>query len=189
MQLKYICLVVLTLILLQSCHEISNELCTTDQTYKTEYSEFEGLDVYNNMDDAIDCSVITQKPLFVIFSSYGYGKETSAQKILKSKRIRRMVSEKFIPAVLYVDDKSKLDEIQVVKRNGEEQLLRTIGNLNTDYQVQKFNNNSQPFLAILDPTGEIVIAEMSYAESQTTYYSLLKNGYNKYHSSKEATTE
>lgn len=171
---------VLALILLTSCLEINNELCTTEQTYTTKYSHFHGLDVYNNIDDAISCSIKSEKPLFVIFSGYAYGRETSAQIIYKNRKIRKIVSDKFIPVVLYVDDGKKLDEIQVVNRNGKERKLRNIGNVNSDYQIQKFKNNSQPFLAILDHTGEIVIDQISYDENQHKYYTMLRNGYKQY---------
>ena len=107
------------LILLTSCHEINNELCTIEQAYYTNYSQFEGLNVYNNIEDAISCSIKLQMPLFIIFSGYGHGRETSAQKIYKNRKIRKIVSKKFIPVVLYVDDRTKLDEIKVVNRNGQ----------------------------------------------------------------------
>lgn len=185
MRLTKFYITVSALILLTSCHEINNELCTTEQTYNTKYSQFKGLDVYNNIDDAISCSTKTQKPLFVIFSGYGYRRETSAQTIFKNRKIRKIVSKKFIPVVLYVDDGKKLDEIQVVNRNGKVHKLRTIGNVNSDYQIRKFKSNNQPLFAILDHNGERIIDQMGYDESQNKYYTMLTNGYKEYQVLKE----
>lgn len=164
-----------------ACGEISNELCTIEKKYKTQYAQFNGIDVYNNIDDAIKCSTKMEKPIFIIFSGFGNRgarKETFVDKLFKNRRIRKLVADNFIPVVLYVDDGTKLQEIKISVRNEKEYKLRTIGNLNSDYQIRKLKNNSQPQLVILEPNGEEIISQMGYSENTSNYFSFLNNGYN-----------
>lgn len=182
MKLPKIFILILLSILLKSCVEINNELCVAPQKFETNYSNFEGIEVYNNIEDAINCSSKSSKPVFVLFAGYGssYSKETFQQKLFKSRRFRKLIADHFIPAVLYVDDRTKLKEIQISVRNGIEHKLRNIGNLNADYQIRKLKKNSQPHLVILDHNGRQVISQMGYNKDSSKYYHFLKDGLKMY---------
>jgi len=166
-----------------ACGEIKNELCADIQSNKTGYSNFEGIEVYTNVENAINCSSKKTKPLFILFSGYGNSgirRETFADKLFSNRRFRRLLADKFIPIVLYVDDDTKLKEMKISNRNGHEYKLRTIGNKNSDYQIRKLKSNSQPQLVILDHRGEKIISQIGYTENSSKYSNFLSDGYAKY---------
>ena len=69
-----------------------------------------------------------------------------------------LLQNEFIVVSLYVDDKkelpSELKETIVTKWAGIEKEIETYGDLWSAFEIETFNNNSQPMYAIIDPMTE-----------------------------------
>ncbi|WP_395044329.1 cytochrome c biogenesis protein CcdA [Flavobacterium sp.] len=82
---------------------------------------------------------------------------------------------------LYGDDKKELpkDEWYISKENGKE--INTVGEKWSEFQIQKFNNNSRPFYVLLNPNNEEELnIPIPYTPNIDEYKAWLKNGISLY---------
>ena len=75
------------------------------------------------------------------------------------KRLR----DDYILIALYVDDKSiKLDESEWITSTYDGKVKKTLGKKYQDFQITRFNQNTQPLYALLDSDGELLVPTRSY---------------------------
>lgn len=82
---------------------------------------------------------------------------------------------------LYGDDKTELPEGKwyISKENGNE--INTVGEKWSEFQIQRFNNNSRPFYVLLNPNDEKKLNEpVPYTPDIEEYKSWLKTGISKF---------
>jgi thiol:disulfide interchange protein DsbD len=97
------------------------------------------------------------KPLFVDFTGYAC---VNCRKMEEHvwPEVLDLLQNEFIVVSLYVDDKqelpSELKETIVTKWAGIEKEIETYGDLWSAFEIETFNNNSQPMYAIIDPMTE-----------------------------------
>jgi thiol:disulfide interchange protein DsbD len=97
------------------------------------------------------------KPLFVDFTGYAC---VNCRKMEEHvwPQVLDLLQNEFIVVSLYVDDKqelpAELKETVVTKWAGIEKEIETYGDLWSAFEIETFNNNSQPMYAIIDPMTE-----------------------------------
>ncbi len=97
------------------------------------------------------------KPLFVDFTGYAC---VNCRKMEEHvwPEVLDLLQNEFIVVSLYVDDKqelpAELKETVVTKWAGIEKEIETYGDLWSAFEIETFNNNSQPMYAIIDPMTE-----------------------------------
>ena len=97
------------------------------------------------------------KPLFVDFTGYAC---VNCRKMEEHvwPEVLDLLQNEFIVVSLYVDDKkelpAELKETIVTKWAGIEKEIETYGDLWSAFEIETFNNNSQPMYAIIDPMTE-----------------------------------
>ena len=97
------------------------------------------------------------KPLFVDFTGYAC---VNCRKMEEHvwPEVLDLLQNEFIVVSLYVDDKKELPadlkETVVTKWAGIEKEIETYGDLWSAFEIETFNNNSQPMYAIIDPMTE-----------------------------------
>lgn len=97
------------------------------------------------------------KPLFVDFTGYAC---VNCRKMEEHvwPEVLDLLQNEFIVVSLYVDDKKELPadmkENIVTKWAGIEKEIETYGDLWSAFEIETFNNNSQPTYAIIDPMTE-----------------------------------
>jgi thiol:disulfide interchange protein len=97
------------------------------------------------------------KPLFVDFTGYAC---VNCRKMEEHvwPQVLDLLQNEFIVVSLYVDDKqelpAELKETIVTKWAGIEKEIETYGDLWSAFEIETFNNNSQPMYAIIDPMTE-----------------------------------
>jgi len=97
------------------------------------------------------------KPLFVDFTGYAC---VNCRKMEEHvwPEVLDLLQNEFIVVSLYVDDKKELPadmkENIVTKWAGIEKEIETYGDLWSAFEIETFNNNSQPAYAIIDPMTE-----------------------------------
>jgi len=70
--------------------------------------------------------------------------------IIESDQITDRLNDNFITIILHVDDRTKLDEVQVIEKDRDQLKLRTYGAKWAHLQITKYQSRRQPFLAIID---------------------------------------
>ena len=100
---------------------------------------------YTNLEEALAESRATGKPVFIAFKSHTCSvcKQMEAT-VLSSPAVMDRLSNDFVIANLYVDDKTPDDE------------FRTLGRRYRDLELQQFGSASQPLYAVVDSEGSTI---------------------------------
>lgn len=100
---------------------------------------------YTNLEEALAESRATGKPVFIAFKSHTCSvcKQMEAT-VLSSPAVMDRLSNDFVIANLYVDDKTPDDE------------FRTLGRRYRDLELQQFGSASQPLYAVVDSKGSTI---------------------------------
>ena len=105
-------------------------------------SGYSTLKSYTNLDEALAESKATGKPVFIAFKSHTCSvcKQMEAT-VLSSAVVMERLSDDFVIANLYVDDKT------------EDAEFRTLGRRYRDLELRQFGSASQPLYAVVDSEG------------------------------------
>ncbi|SNQ42515.1 conserved exported hypothetical protein [Cellulophaga lytica] len=104
--------------------------------------------------DLLNKSIELKKPLLLYFTGYGC---VNARKIehyiLSDSTITEKLKNEFYFVNLYVDDRTALPENENIESKANGKLLKYVGQKHSELQMNKFNNNQQPYFVILDKMG------------------------------------
>jgi thiol:disulfide interchange protein DsbD len=131
----------------------SNALCSAPK-----YEDFltlpHGLKGYFNYEEALQCAREQNKPVLVDFVGHTCSncKKMYAE-VWSDPRVLNLLKEKFIVVALYTDDKTKLPESEWVTSKTDGKVKSTMGKINQDLQITRFNSNALPLYAIVDGEG------------------------------------
>jgi thiol:disulfide interchange protein DsbD len=116
-----------------------------------------GLEGYFDYQEALEASKREGKPIFIDFTGHGCVncREMEAT-VWAEPAVLQRLSEDYILLALYVDDPTTLPEDQWIKAK-DGKTKKTIGKINANFQIERFNNNAQPYYVLLDTEGEMLI--------------------------------
>ena len=108
-------------------------------------SGYSTLKSYTDLDEALAESKATGKPVFIAFKSHTCSvcKQMEAT-VLSSAVVMERLSDDFVIANLYVDDKT------------EDAEFRTLGRRYRDLELRQFGSASQPLYAVVDSEGSTI---------------------------------
>lgn len=130
---------------------------TSNLCKKPLYSDFlklpHGIQAYFEYDEAADCARRQNKPLLLVFTGHGcVNCRKMEENVWTDPRVSQKMQNDFVLCALYTDDRTK-------SADG----THTIGEVNTEIQISKYNINAQPYYVIVDPnTGAMLKTPMSY---------------------------
>lgn len=135
-----------------------------DKKYADLLFGIEGVNGYFDYTQALQCAKDQGKPLFIDFTGHACANCRRMEDNVFSKAdIKKLFNEKYVVVTLYVDDKTQVSEKEWVTSKSDGKVKKTIGDINTDLQVQKFNMNAQPYYVILDPQNESLYKTIAYS--------------------------
>lgn len=95
------------------------------------------------------------KPILIYFNAIGsVNCRQFERKLDASGVLKKMINENFELVILYVDDRTLLDESAWVERAGRP--LKTVGAVNNYIQIDKTQTGSQPKFSIFDQDENLV---------------------------------
>jgi len=143
---------------------------------KTEY--LGGLFYLTSYKEAIKCSKKLNKPMLIFFDGFACINAIQMKDlILMNNRVKPLINNNFIFVKLMVDDRTILKEEDWYKSKYDKQIKKTVGQQNSDFQITKFNNNTQPAFYILSASEEI-IAKTFYDLDEENFIKFLIKGIN-----------
>lgn len=108
-------------------------------------SGYSSLANHTNLDEALRESAATGKPVFVAFKSHTCSVcKVMEATVLSDADVLGVLSEKYVIANLYVDDKTPDSE------------FKTLGRRYRDYEMKTFGSASQPLYAVIDASGNVL---------------------------------
>lgn len=122
------------------------------------------------------------KPILIDFT----GKQCVNCRLMENnvwsdEKVLNILKNEVVLISLYGDDKKELPkgEWYISKENGNE--INTIGEKWSEFQIQRFNNNSRPFYVLLNPNDEKELnVPVPYTPDIKEYTSWLKDGISKF---------
>ena len=113
-----------------------------------------GLEAYYDMDEALAAAKALNKPVMIDFTGWSCANcRKMENEVWSNPDVLKRLKEDFILVSLYVDDKTRLPENEVITKPGGE-VINTIGGKNLDYEIGAFNLNAQPLYKFVDNTGK-----------------------------------
>lgn len=114
----------------------------------------QGLSGYFDFDQGMECAKEQGKPAFVVFKGHACSNcKKMESTVWNDPEVLKLLSENYVVIGLYTDDRIKLpkEEWYVSEQDGKEK--NTLGKKNLDILISKYQTNSIPFHAIIEPDG------------------------------------
>lgn len=119
----------------------------------------------------------TGKPVIIDFSGFGcVNCRKMEAAVWIDANVKKLLEEDYVLISLMVDDAKALPEPMIVKEDGKDVKLRTIGDKWSYFQRSKFGANAQPFYVLLDHQGKPLGPSRGYNEDVPAYIQFLENG-------------
>ena len=135
-----------------------------------------GLKGYYVYEQALACAKAQNKPIYIDFTGHGCVncREMEAN-VWSDPRVLEMLRNDYIIVALYVDDKTKLPKEEwIIGADGKEK--KSIGRVNADFQISKFNTNAQPYYCLMGHNGELLVDPRAYDLDKDAFVNFLKQG-------------
>jgi len=136
-----------------------------------------GIKGYYEYKQALACAQAQNKPLFIDFTGHGCVNCREMESVVwKDPQVLKRLKTDFVVVALYVDDKViKLPESDwQVSSNGK--TIKTLGKLNANLQISRFNTNAQPYYCLLDTKGELLVDPKAYDLNIDNFVEFLDKG-------------
>ncbi len=152
---------------------------------KAKYSDFlhlpHGLQGFFEYNEALAYAKRVNKPLFVDFTGHGCVncREMEAR-VWSDPRVLDILRKEYVIVALYADDKKVLDkEDWVTLENGK--VLKELGKINSNFVMNKFGANAQPYYIILDGNEQALAEPRGYNLDPNAFVSFLEEGVKNFH--------
>ncbi|WP_047452006.1 thioredoxin family protein, partial [Alistipes sp. ZOR0009] len=125
---------------------------TSSDIGKVKHGEFlhlpHGLKGFFDLKEAKAYAQKVNKPIFIDFTGHGCVncREMEAR-VWSDPRVLKLLQEEYVILALYVDDKTELPQSEWIT-NAKGKVLKSLGKINADYQITKFNVNAQPYYVL-----------------------------------------
>ncbi|HNV81158.1 MAG: cytochrome c biogenesis protein CcdA [Tenuifilaceae bacterium] len=148
-----------------------------------------GLQGYFDYQQALACAREQNKPLFVDFVGHACANcKVMEQKVWSDPRVLERLRNDYVIVALYVDERTKLPESEWVTSTIDGKVKNTLGKKNADFQISRFNVNSQPFYVLLDGNEELLIPAYSFNTNVDDFIEFLDKGIEQFKSQGQALT-
>ncbi|MDC3388845.1 thioredoxin family protein [Flavobacteriaceae bacterium] len=121
------------------------------------------------------------KPVFLDFTGKAcVNCRKMEEKVWSETKVLQVLRNDIVLISLYVDYRKPLPkrEQYISKVTGKK--VKTVGNKWSDFQMEKYQTNAQPYYVILDNNGNDLSSPTAYTPDANEYYEWLVNGIDKY---------
>jgi thiol:disulfide interchange protein DsbD len=140
-----------------------------------------GLEGYFDYEQAIACARARNKPLFIDFTGHGCTNCREMEAVVWSDpAVLKRLREDYVLVALYVDDKTELPESQWYTSDYDGKVKKTIGRQNADLQIDRLNNNAQPFYILLGLDEKVLVPPLGYDKDVQNFVDFLDKGKSKF---------
>ncbi|WP_118974497.1 protein-disulfide reductase DsbD family protein [Taibaiella koreensis] len=137
-------------------------------------SELPGVDAFFDYEEALAASKKTGKPILLDFTGHSCVNCRKMERAVLSKpEVLRELSEDFIVASLYCDDKASLSEKEAYKSK-DGNTITTLGDRNVDLEVNTYGEVGQPFYIFVDSDGKVLKKAGGYVPDVQRFLDIMK---------------
>ena len=117
-----------------------------------------GLQGYFDYEQGMACAKKLNMPVLLDFKGHACSNcKEMENKVWSDPEVLKRLQENYLIIAMYVDDRAKLPEDEWVTSSYDGKVKKTIGKKNADFQITKYNINSQPYYVLVDTDGENLV--------------------------------
>lgn len=139
----------------------------------------QGLNCFNTYEKALSYAKKVDKPLMLDFTGHACPNcRRMEERVWSEEGIMGTISEEFVLASLYVDQRTELPEAEqkTVTLNGEKIELESVGDKWHYFQAKHYSTNTQPYYVLLDHEEERLVDPTGYEPDAKTFRAWLDKG-------------
>jgi len=135
-----------------------------------------GLKGYFNYEDGLSCAKEKNKPIFLDFTGHFCSNcKQMENQIWPEPEVLELLRNEFVIISLYTDDKTKLAESEwVTSKDGK--VIKTLGDLNKNFEIEKFNTIATPWYVLLDTEGNVLVDPRGKDMDAASFAAYLQSG-------------
>ena len=139
-----------------------------------------GIECFKDYEAGMAYARTHNKPVLLDFTGWAcVNCRKMEENVWPEEKVFEKLNSDFVLISLYVDDRKKLPEeeqFEYVNSLGQKKKIRTVGNKWSTFQTVNFQNNSQPFYAIIGPDGALLNNPVGYTPDADEYARFLECG-------------
>ncbi len=177
--------------ILPSPSENKNSVAANNSSYQSnicqspKYSDIfhlpYGLKGYFDYKQGMECASNLHKPIFFDFKGHSCSNcKVMESQVWSNPEVQKVLSENFVIIALYADDRTLLPENEWIKSKVDFKFKKTIGQVNADFQIEKFKNNSLPLYAIADENLNLMSEPIGMELEITRFLAFLNKSIEEY---------
>lgn len=135
-----------------------------------------GLDEWYDYDQAVQVAKELNKPILIDFTGWNcVNCRKMEQEVLPKPEVLSRLQNNFVVLQLVIDDKTDLPENEQFTSPVTQKKITTVGGKWLDFEISKYNTNSQPNYVIIDHSGNALVQPVG-ATDLKTFVTYLDNG-------------
>ncbi|WP_462318923.1 protein-disulfide reductase DsbD family protein, partial [Marinilabilia sp.] len=146
----------------------------------------QGIPAFDDYDKAMAYAKKENKPLLLDFTGKGC---TNCRKmedaVWSDPTVKDMIANDYVLTSLYVDFRQELPEEEQYVSPVTGKKIRTVGNKWSDFQISRFQRNSQPHYVILGHDEKKLVEERGYNTDVDAYIEWLRDGLEEFKKSQQ----
>ena len=136
-----------------------------DENLSSRFSSYSkcanNLDCFKDYCEGLEYAREVGKPVFIDFTGHGCQNCRKVEDAIWVKdEVWNKLQNDFVLVSLYVDDRKKLDDVYVSKKQGKK--MRNVGNKWADFQIVNFDQNSQPLYVMMSNDERVMTKPFSF---------------------------
>ena len=121
------------------------------------------LNGYFDYEQGLACAKEQNKPVFLVFKGHACANcKKMENTVWDQPEVLEMLSKNFVVVALYTDDRTPLPESEWKTSLYDGKELKTLGRLNLDLLITKYEKNSIPYHVIIKPDGTELEMDVTY---------------------------
>ncbi len=114
-----------------------------------------GLSGFFDYDEGMAYARNVNKPVLLDFKGHACANcKRMEAKVWSDPEVLRRLKDNFVIIALYVDDRTQLSESEWIVSTVDGKVKKTIGKINEEIEISKYNTNALPYYVIADHTGQ-----------------------------------
>lgn len=141
----------------------------------------QGIITFTNYDKGMAYAKEINKPVLLDFTGHAcVNCRKMEENVWSETNVLNILNKDVVLISLYVDEKKELPEAEqyVSKTTGKK--IKTVGNKWSDFQIEKYQANAQPYYIVLDNEGNSLNTPVGYTPEVSEYENWLKEGVTNY---------
>ncbi|MFA5620019.1 MAG: cytochrome c biogenesis protein CcdA [Weeksellaceae bacterium] len=145
---------------------------------------------FRDLQDAIDHAKIVNKPIMIDFTGHACANCRKVEELVWSDpKVKNMLIEDVVLVSLYVDERTDLPIEEQIYSEALGRKLKTVGNKWTAFQIEKYQNNAQPYYIVVDTELNNYNENLGAIYNVDEYLNWLQTGVNNFHNAKGTGTQ